>query len=261
MALRDQPYLPLYIQDFMTDEKLIECSAQTTGVYVRLMCIMHKSEDYGKILLKQKDKQTVEQVGNFASKIAKQMPYPVTVVSTAITELLAEGVLVVEGDHLVQKRMVRDNLLSLTRSKAGKKGGEFAQAKLKANTQANTEYEYENESEIDNGIDINKIESRIEVLLFAALGEIYISDQKPKWGHIDFDFEVNTFKEKVRGSPLDYHTRDTAGIRNAFQYQLRNAKKKHNGKGQGINGKQQHTNSLIEGYAKRHGKAPTGETI
>ena len=24
MALRDQPYIPLYIQDFLTDEKLIE---------------------------------------------------------------------------------------------------------------------------------------------------------------------------------------------------------------------------------------------
>jgi hypothetical protein len=66
MALRDQPYIPLYIQDFLTDEKLIECSAQATGVYVRLMCIMHKSEDYGKILLRQKDKQKPKQIENFA---------------------------------------------------------------------------------------------------------------------------------------------------------------------------------------------------
>ena len=43
MALRDQPYLPLYVQDFLTDEKLAECSAMATGVYIRLMCIMHKS--------------------------------------------------------------------------------------------------------------------------------------------------------------------------------------------------------------------------
>ena len=58
MALRDQPYLPLYVQDFLTDEKLIECSASATGVYIRVMCIMHKSDPYGMILLKQKDKQT-----------------------------------------------------------------------------------------------------------------------------------------------------------------------------------------------------------
>src|SRR6185369_13426391 len=98
--LRDQPYLPLYIQDFLTDEKLIECSAQTTGFYVRLMCIMHKSEQYGQVLLKQKDKQNTEQIKNFASKLAKQVPYSIDVVTSSLAELLAEGVLRIEGDFL-----------------------------------------------------------------------------------------------------------------------------------------------------------------
>lgn len=74
MALRDQPYLPLYIQDFLTDEKLMECSASTTGVYIRLMCVMHKSEKYGTILLRQKFKQTDQQISNFATQIAKHFP-------------------------------------------------------------------------------------------------------------------------------------------------------------------------------------------
>ena len=71
MALRDQPYLPLYVQDFLTDEKLIECSASATGVYIRVMCIMHKSDPYGMILLKQKDKQTSSTIQNFALKLIK----------------------------------------------------------------------------------------------------------------------------------------------------------------------------------------------
>ena len=75
MALRDQPYLPLYIQDFLTDEKLSECSASATGVYIRIMCLMHKSEHYGKILLKQKHKQTGKQIEDFASFFAKVLPY------------------------------------------------------------------------------------------------------------------------------------------------------------------------------------------
>ena len=41
MALRDQPYLPLYVLDFLVDEKLAYCSAESTGVYIRLMCILH----------------------------------------------------------------------------------------------------------------------------------------------------------------------------------------------------------------------------
>lgn len=65
--------------------------------------------------------------------------------------------------------------------------------------------------------------------LHRALDEIYLDQQKPKWPHIDFDFEVNTFKEKVRGSPEHYQNHDTSGLRLAFQSQLRNAKKKFNG--------------------------------
>lgn len=221
MALRDQPYIPLYIQDFLTDEKLIECSAQATGVYVRLMCIMHKSEDYGKILLKQKDKQKPKQIENFAIKLGKQMPYSEQVIFESLGELISEEVLFVEGDFLCQKRMIKDNSLSLLRSKAGKKGGEFAQAKIKAKQQANTEYEIVIENEVESKIDYD-----INNKLNSALDEIYLEGQKIKWQHIEFDFEVNSFKEKVRGSPDHYQNHDSGGIRLAFQSQLRNAKKK-----------------------------------
>jgi uncharacterized protein YdaU (DUF1376 family) len=149
MALRDQPYIPLYIQDFLTDEKLIECSAQATGVYIRLMCVMHKSVEYGKILLKQKDKQDGDQIKNFALKVVKHMPYPTEVVTAAISELLAENVIHIEGDSLCQKRMIEDNSTSLSRAKAGKKGGESAQAKIRAKERANSENEIAIENEIE----------------------------------------------------------------------------------------------------------------
>lgn len=164
MALRDQPYLPLYVQDFLTDEKLAECSAQSTGVYIRLMCLMHKSSQYGCILLKQKDKQNENTVQNFAVKLARQMPYTVDVIAAALEELLEEEVIQIDGDSLSQKRMVKDANLSDTRSAAGKKGkkhvqksepadfaGDFAEAKSQAN--AENEIEYENESEIDTESD------------------------------------------------------------------------------------------------------------
>ena len=62
MALRNNPYLPLYIQDFMTDEKLAECSPHATGVYIRIMCLLHKCEIYGKFLLNQNYKQSSNQI-------------------------------------------------------------------------------------------------------------------------------------------------------------------------------------------------------
>jgi len=151
MALRNQPYLPLYVQDFMTDEKLIECSAQSTGVYIRIMCILHKSETYGKISLKQKDKQTDNQITNFALKLSKSMPYNIGIIESSLTELIEEGCLNIELDELFQKRMVKDNDVSIKRSVSGSIGGKktqsFAKAKSKAKSKAKTEYEYEYDNE------------------------------------------------------------------------------------------------------------------
>lgn len=122
---------------------------------------MHKSEQYGKILLKQKDKQNESNRLNFAYKLARSMPFDVSIVEASIRELIEEGVLHMEGDALIQKRMVKDNEISEIRSKSGRKGAEskgkkddfadtFANNFAKAKPQANTENEseYENESEI-----------------------------------------------------------------------------------------------------------------
>lgn len=148
MALRDQPYLPLYIQDIMTDEKLNECCAATHGVYIKgIMCLMHKSEIYGKILLKQKYRQTGSKEHNFALMLANHLPYAVDVIFAAILELIEEDVCQFEGDYLVQKRMVSDGELSIKRSLSGKKGGVETQKKnkklAKAKSKPNAEYEYE----------------------------------------------------------------------------------------------------------------------
>lgn len=147
MALRDQPYLPLYIQDFMTDEKLVECSAESTGVYIRIMCLMHKSEEYGKILLKQKYKQNSKQTKNFAKQLARSMPYDLDIIERSLDELISEGVLILDNGSISQKRMIRDNYISEIRKEAGKKGGDKKKDFAKAKSKANTEYEYEDEIE------------------------------------------------------------------------------------------------------------------
>lgn len=149
MTLRNQPYIPLYVQDFLTDEKLNECSAEATGVYIKVMCIMHKSNPYGKILLKQKDKQNSSKVKNFASKLLRHLPYSLLIIERSLNELISEDVLQLNGNSLCQKRMIKDCEISTKRAKAGKKGGkktqEFASSFAKANIKANSEYEYESE--------------------------------------------------------------------------------------------------------------------
>jgi hypothetical protein len=150
MALRDQPYLPLYVKDFTTDEKLIECSAAANGVYIRIMCLMHKTDPYGKIMLRkppiglpqQNEQQNKIFADCFADQLAKHLPFTSVVISDALLELLNEKVIYVEldGDYfLVQKRMVLDNATSLKRASSGKKGADktnqiFAAAKSSANS-------------------------------------------------------------------------------------------------------------------------------
>ena len=128
MALRNQPYIPLYVEDFLTDENLIECSAESHGVYIRIMCLMHKSKEYGTILLQQKYQQTTHQIKNFAIKLERSTPFSLDEIESSLDELISEDVLQLKGNKLIQKRMVRDNEISLKRSEAGKKGG-FATAK------------------------------------------------------------------------------------------------------------------------------------
>lgn len=216
MALRNQPYLPLYVQDFLTDEKLIECSAEATGVYIRLMCIFHKSDIYGGILLKQKDKQTDSNIKNFALKLAKQMPYDISIIEHSLEELIEEKVLMIEEDLLFQKRMRKDGILSDKRAEAGKKGADKKNAKdfAKANSEANeetndlatpeNEYEYEDETEneinneiVKEKISIEEIKGIIDYLNIRTKSHYKYSTEKTKSlikARINDGFTLNDFK-------------------------------------------------------------------
>jgi hypothetical protein len=194
MALRDQPYIPLYIQDIMTDEKLNECCAATHGIYIKgIMCLMHKSETYGMILLREKDKQTDSQIKNFALKFDKHLPYTVDEIEAALTELLEEGVLNIDESTgaLFQKRMVKDNEISQKRVVSGKKGADKTRENFaKAKHEANSENEYENESATAN--DKLSIKERAEI--FNA--------------KVD---EFSEFSESLRKNFKDYWTEHNEG--------------------------------------------------
>lgn len=141
MALTDQPYLPLYVDDWMNNTKLKMCSPSAHGLMISIMCLMHKSDSYGVILLKQKFKQNDSQIKNFALQIAKTTSFDLVEIEPNLTELLNENVLHITGNSLICNRMVKDADISLKRSKVGSEGGkstqrnkkEFAKAKNEAN--------------------------------------------------------------------------------------------------------------------------------
>lgn len=187
MALRDQPYLPLYVQDYLTDEKLSMCSWATQGIYIKLLCLLHKSDPYGTILLKQNDKHTQNIALNFAIKITKLLPIDKDTLCGALSELIEEGCLTIQNDTLFQKRMVRDNEISEIRADAGSRGGKKTQSFAKAKTQASTEYESEGEIEVRNkkgGAGENKIN-----IPFETFWDLYDKKEdrikcERKWSHL-----------------------------------------------------------------------------
>ena len=195
MALRDQPYLPLYIQDIMTDEELNECSASTHGIYIKgIMCLMHKSKTYGKILLKQNYKLTKDISLNFAHQLTRHTPYSINEIKIAIDELLKENVCYLDGDYLCQKRMIKDNEISIKRSKAGKKGGGNPNF-VKTKKQTSSEYENENEYE-DKNIK-GDYKGEIKTKFFELELEVFDNFRKKYPGtKRGRDVEFNNFRKK-----------------------------------------------------------------
>jgi len=197
MALRNQPYIPLYVQDYLTDEKLNSCSASTQGVYIKIMCVLHKQETYGKLILKEKDKVLFKQNDKqnssrclfFACKFAKLLPFDNETILNALNELVEENVLIIEGDEIFQKRMVHDEAVSQARSESGKKGGgnpnlfkqnskHIFKQKDKQNTEYEIENEYENEIVIENEIEVIKKPEKEKDKTFTECKKIWLEFYK-----------------------------------------------------------------------------------
>lgn len=135
------------------------CSWQTQGIYIKILCILHKQEIYGCILFKQNDKQKLSNINYFAEILVKNIPCQFNDMVIAIGELISNGVLIIDDERLYQKRMVKDGQISELRSSVAKKGGgnpilfkQSSKQKPKQKPKQNTEYEYEveNEDEIVN---------------------------------------------------------------------------------------------------------------
>ena len=158
----------------MTDEKLAECSPHATGVYIRIMCLLHKCEIYGKFLLNQNYKQSSNQIFNFACNFARHLPYTTEEIERGLIELINNHVLYIEGDYLCQKRMVKDGEISLKRVLAGSKGGNpnlkkskvcLTKSPSKSSSKNEAKLQANSDNEIDNDININdNIENKKEGL-------------------------------------------------------------------------------------------------
>lgn len=168
MALRNQPYLPLFVKDYSNDVKLRRCSAASAGVYSFLLCYLHTCDEYGAIKLTSNEKTSADQLVNFSKLVRTLLPYDIEVIVSALRELIELGVMTIDGDKLYQKRMVKDGKLSEKRSEAGKKGGKSTQTKNKAKSKQNPSNKVEvnrtTDSLVTDDID-SEIEAKKSVLI------------------------------------------------------------------------------------------------
>jgi uncharacterized protein YdaU (DUF1376 family) len=230
-----QPYIPLYIGDWEQDTNCLSLEAE--GAWLKVVFKCWKNSGLFQT--------TYESLAHLFKKDAQK-------VASILLEWKTNNICNIEPREdgailIICRRLVRDAEISRKRAESGSKGGSKTKAKPKqtekkeeAKDEQIPEYEYE------SGIDI-------EDKLKGALDEIYLDKQSIKWPHIDFDFEYNSFCEKVRGSPDHYRNHDNQGIRLAFQAQLRNAKHKKNGNGNFKDKRQTNIDTLATNFAKEYG--------
>lgn len=141
MALTDQPYLPLYVNQWLSNKKLKFCTPAAHGIMINIMALMHKEDEYGVILLEQMFKLTDDQITNFALQVAKLTAFDSMEIAVPLAELVQKKVLRIDGEKLICNRMVNDASISKTRASVGSEGGKTTQNNYKlakANLQANT---------------------------------------------------------------------------------------------------------------------------
>jgi hypothetical protein len=118
------PYFPFYADDWLSDEKLRACSSASIGLWIDMLCLMHKNDRRGYLQLNGKPVT--------AAQLARMTGRATDEVSQQLAELMDAGVpSATEDGILYSRRMVRDERVRQVRSVAGKKGGDVTGGLLK----------------------------------------------------------------------------------------------------------------------------------
>lgn len=212
-----KPYMPLMMGDWIKGTRGMR--ADVKGVYIGLLIHQY---DHGHL------PADIEELSLIEPEVAK--------VWVKLKDKFEEF----EPGKLRNKKLEEVRAFWNKQSSNGKKGGRPPKEKPSINPNNNPEPNPNPKLHYDLDPDID-----FELRFKEAFDEIYIEDQRMKWRHIGFDFQFNTFCEKVRGSPEHYRNHDSSGLRLALQSQLRNAKQppKNNGK--------QSSSDLAAAFAER----------
>lgn len=196
------PAFLFYSQDFIVGVQTMPF--EDRGKYITILCQMHQQ---GRL-----DEETIRfLVGSVSDKL--RLKFKVDEKGLWYNERL-------------ESETARRNHFTETRRNNGNKGGRPKKNEPIAKPNGNlmdmhmgNHMGNENVNEIEI---VNEIDNRLK----RAFDEIYLANTRGNWRHVDFDFELRSFLEKVRGSPGKYKDHDPEALRMALQSQLRFCKSK-----------------------------------
>ncbi len=109
-----QPWMKFFTRDWMADEALSSCSLGAQGLWMRMLCLMHRAAPQGHLLINGKRPTD--------DRLAASLGVPVEILRGLLIELREAGVFsVTNGGVIYCRRMVRDSAISEKRSKAVQK--------------------------------------------------------------------------------------------------------------------------------------------
>jgi len=122
------PWMKWWPADWLSDEKLRLCSLAARGLWMDLLCVMHRCDHRGCLQQASGKPFTDEQVARIAGCAVDEA-------SLLLKELVETGAASVsEQGVIMNRRMVRDESLGQVRRRAGRKGGKKTGNLLKQNS-------------------------------------------------------------------------------------------------------------------------------
>lgn len=170
------PAFQFYPGDWRKDPGVQCLNFHDRGVWLEILCLMHESEQRGKLLLNGKPMPE--------DALARVLGLDKQILTTTLTNLLTYGVagLCSETGALISRRMVRDENVRKVRQEAGKLGGNPDLLKQKPTTRVKQK-STPSSSSSSSSSEVNKGRARSmdEVLDFCLSAEVQLTKQDAEY--------------------------------------------------------------------------------
>ena len=199
-----QPYIPFYIGDYLKDTRVLPLEVR--GAWVDLILFMWDNPVRGELV------GSIEEFARLMSCTPTEAESALQLLMKKKTAdiTLADGVWTI-----VSRRMKADAALSKTRSDTANERWNKEEKKLKTKSIGrDVEPAPEGLMEFD------------EATIRGMFGDIVMEGYSMAFKGVDLNSELDQFIMKVRNDWSRYRARDSGGMRNAFQLQLRGARER-----------------------------------